>query len=298
MRKRLGLLYALAVMGAPAVVNADGAGLPVTRAGATAGEELLVNGDFEAEGQKGSDTEPVLGWLKPLGGPASKYDGRFQPPPGDLPDEPNGYNQETDNRGSVDARGEGPVTARIMQTVSVLPQRKLSLAGFMWANSAQVVVNHHVRILDGNENGDTLAEFVRESGSFVDWTAFSLVGTPTGPLATVDWGFVNTSSDWNDAAATHVDQMSLTQAKDPCHDPFADSDEDGDVDQEDFAVWQICVTQTGVAAGAPGDPADCVCLDVNDNGQINGADLAAFEVCASGPDVPADPCCDGGPGCP
>ncbi len=85
----------------------------------------------------------------------------------------------------------------------------------------------------------------------------------------------------------------------PCNlDLFADADEDGDVDQADFAMFQRCYTGDG--GGVPADPDYCQCFDRrnNDNtpgedNDVDGFDLGAFEDCASGPGVAADPACDG-----
>jgi hypothetical protein len=84
----------------------------------------------------------------------------------------------------------------------------------------------------------------------------------------------------------------------PCNTTlFADADKDGDVDQSDFAMFQQCLT--GEGGGIPAEPDYCGCFDRrnNDNspGQdndIDGFDLEAFEDCASGPGIPADPACD------
>ncbi len=75
-----------------------------------------------------------------------------------------------------------------------------------------------------------------------------------------------------------------------CHNPFADADGDGDVDQEDFGAWQACVS------GGGGPAADaCYCFDRDHDADVDGADLAAFLTCSSGPSLPADPGCDGAP---
>jgi len=86
----------------------------------------------------------------------------------------------------------------------------------------------------------------------------------------------------------------------PCHDPFADWDEDLDVDQNDFAVFQVCFTGSG-AGQVPTDPEYCVCFDQrNDDGQPGRDDdigpfgLGACEDCASGSDMSGDALCDGG----
>ena len=87
----------------------------------------------------------------------------------------------------------------------------------------------------------------------------------------------------------------------PCHSPFADVDDDGDVDHADFAVLQLCYTGPD-ATSVPTTPEYCACLDHADDdnnpvtppgadGNIDSFDLTAFERCASGPGVPADPNC-------
>jgi hypothetical protein len=76
-----------------------------------------------------------------------------------------------------------------------------------------------------------------------------------------------------------------------CHDPVFDADNDGDVDQEDFAVLQACITGTGISDF----PIKCSCFNeaTGDTPEVvNGADLYLFEQCASGPGIPVDPACD------
>jgi hypothetical protein len=82
------------------------------------------------------------------------------------------------------------------------------------------------------------------------------------------------------------------------HSPVFDVNDDGDVDQSDFAILQACITGTGDPAGLfPSLSEDCRCMDVSGaSGQPDDAlvqqDLVAFELCASGPGIPADPACD------
>lgn len=75
-------------------------------------------------------------------------------------------------------------------------------------------------------------------------------------------------------------------------DPFADADQDGDVDQADFAALQACYTGPGSFTL----PAECACFDrpepLEPDGDIDQADLYKFEDCASGPGIPANPACD------
>lgn len=86
-----------------------------------------------------------------------------------------------------------------------------------------------------------------------------------------------------------------------CNDPFADIDNDGDVDQSDFGRWQLCYTGAGQLWQDP----VCDCFDrddVNNNnqygrisdgdGDLDLDDFAAFQVCLSGPNVPAAKNCD------
>jgi hypothetical protein len=70
-------------------------------------------------------------------------------------------------------------------------------------------------------------------------------------------------------------------------DIFADADEDGDVDEDDFGAFQECLT--GQAGGIlPG----CQCADWDNDGDVDSEDYGAFEACASGPDVLANIACD------
>jgi hypothetical protein len=101
------------------------------------------------------------------------------------------------------------------------------------------------------------------------------------------------------------DDFVVTRCTDPgtdnllCdHDPYADVDEDGDVDADDFAFFQLCFT--GPTNPLPATPGSyCECLDVgadpknpvSDN-HIDTTDFTGFQSCASGPNVPADTSCD------
>lgn len=78
-----------------------------------------------------------------------------------------------------------------------------------------------------------------------------------------------------------------------CQDPFADVDDDTDVDQEDFGGYQVCFSGSGNLA-----PLGCECFDRPEPGfpqgdnDVDSYDRQAFEDCASGPAVPADQSCD------
>ena len=71
---------------------------------------------------------------------------------------------------------------------------------------------------------------------------------------------------------------------DCCPTPWADKDVDGDVDQTDFAAFQLCLGETAPFSAA------CVCFNEDDTGGsqdlIDGADFLKFKACTTGPDVP------------
>jgi len=69
------------------------------------------------------------------------------------------------------------------------------------------------------------------------------------------------------------------------NDPFADMDNDGDVDHNDFGLVQVCLSAAPVPRG-------CGFLDRDADQDVDGQDLLAFEACASGPGIPADKACD------
>ncbi len=71
-----------------------------------------------------------------------------------------------------------------------------------------------------------------------------------------------------------------------CHDPFADTDGDGDVDQSDFSVMQVCYS------GDEAYTSDCYCFDRNGTGTVNNLDFVAFQTCFTGAGIAADPQCD------
>jgi hypothetical protein len=74
-----------------------------------------------------------------------------------------------------------------------------------------------------------------------------------------------------------------------CNKPFSDDDRDGDVDMDDFARFQRCVS-IGQAGVTP--PLDCQCWDIDGNNSIDDDDFTrGFMICGTGPGVAADPLC-------
>ncbi len=69
-----------------------------------------------------------------------------------------------------------------------------------------------------------------------------------------------------------------------CNDALPmDPDNDGDVDQDDFAQFQACYSG---ADDYPENPANCHCFDAVENGKIDEVDLAEFVACVTGPGIP------------
>ncbi len=133
------------------------------------------------------------------------------------------------------------------------------------------------------------------SGSAVDGDEGPMPGAGSGSIVAA-LAFVDRSATVAALAIDSVDgAYRLFTAPNPtlilcCPDPFADADQDQDVDMADYAAWQRC--QTRDLFQYPIDE-DCTCFDRNSDGVINDDDLIRFIDCAVGPAVPADKGCDG-----
>lgn len=79
--------------------------------------------------------------------------------------------------------------------------------------------------------------------------------------------------------------MQIAGTSPVCPVPFADADTDGDVDHDDFAIFQQCYT-----GGNGGVPESCSCFDRVEGTSlgIDGEDFVAFKNCRTGPNVPFD----------
>jgi len=75
-----------------------------------------------------------------------------------------------------------------------------------------------------------------------------------------------------------------------CNTPFADVDGDKDVDQDDFAKFQVCITMPNDST-LSFDPINCNCFDRDGDKDVDHDDFVSFALCASGPGIEADPAC-------
>ncbi len=279
------------------------------------GVQLLFNGDFElGPGYLGGESHipPGDGWVMSADSDPIGSDGNPILPKYNNTSHAPGLPVAGDDWGSLDV-GEGfgahsdpPHYCRVVQTVTVVPNMTVSLTGHIAGGNNRIPpefpdegYDHQISILDGDETGSEMARFALRSHEIMPlgWTPFpTLTGMPTGNAVTIEWGWENgIIAGWN-VVGTHVDELLLIQT--PCNDPFADADNDGDVDQADFGSFQNCYT--GPGGGVPAEPEYCFCFDVEGPGgmpdaDVDQADLAAFEACASGPAIAADETCDDPP---
>lgn len=173
------------------------------------------------------------------------------------------------------------IDQKAWQTVAVTPGRLYRLSGWFAGGGPNTAI---LRMLDGDENAAAIDSTViydcSENCTGQDWGQAEVLGRPTGDYITIVWEMIDATAD----SATHADGLTLESA---CNDPAADFDNDGDVDQEDAAMLQLCFTGPS-GTMLPG----CECFDDDGNNLITTTDVSAFEECASGPNVPANPACD------
>lgn len=85
-----------------------------------------------------------------------------------------------------------------------------------------------------------------------------------------------------DSSGSATRPLAMTVGGVCCNNPPADFDGDGDVDQDDFGMWQLCVTDTN-----GGVPDGCGCMDLDKDGlDVDQADYTIFSRCAGGAFMP------------
>jgi hypothetical protein len=88
--------------------------------------------------------------------------------------------------------------------------------------------------------------------------------------------------------SSHAAQLALTQPICDCGPLGMDIDEDGDVDQEDFGIFQVCYDPLALELPAH---SPCQCFDLDYSGAVDLNDFGLLQRCLSGPGIPADPTC-------
>lgn len=246
----------------------------------------FINGDFELP-DPGQD--PCTGQIggMPTGWSTDAPSGLFRdgqaPNPNDCPSPAGGH------YGSMSESAGG--TFRSWQTVVVSPGQSYEFSGHFAAPSG---VGIFLRLLDGDETGTELAseQVTGSAGNWVEGSVQAVAGA--SGLMTVVWELQIPGGDpeVDPNVGGHADGLTFGSN---CFVPFADADGDGDVDQEDYGVWQLCFT--GTIGGIPDVPEYCTCFDREGDDDIDQTDFNAFQNCAntSGPEIPADPACGDAP---
>ena len=190
------------------------------------------------------------------------------------------------HKGSTSRRALRPKSLRILVVTARMRSELedlLLLALLRWAR-----VNDHtvtIKLLQGDVNGELVASTTVQSGlESYDWTYAEVEGKSFGTIITVVWEMTGTAGG---AHGSHADGLEFVMIAPGCPDPFADIDNDGDVDQEDFGHFQACLTGTSVAVTDP----DCQDASFDGDSDVDRNDFVIFQACMSGPDVPADPGC-------
>jgi hypothetical protein len=115
-------------------------------------------------------------------------------------------------------------------------------------------------------------------------------GAGTGGTYDIAFDWISGTNAGAFAPGEEVAVLGKSLIPQPCGNPFADADGDGDVDQVDFARFQTCFT--GDMIQGTFNKAECGCFDRDRNTLVDLSDLEKFERCASGPSIPADRTCD------
>jgi len=146
-----------------------------------------------------------------------------------------------------------------------------------------------------NSGGGTLNYAISDDAAWLDVSpesgtssgeadAISIVYNPTG-LAIGDHSATITVTDPNAVNSPRTLLVDLHVV--PTVAMRADSDGDGDVDQEDFGRFQVCFS----APGVPAVPADCGFADLDGDTWVDQVDCGLFLACVSGPGVAVEPDC-------
>lgn len=118
------------------------------------------------------------------------------------------------------------------------------------------------------------------SASGIDGFVFGAGSTPGQIDMAVDWLTATDAGAF--APGEEYDCLGRSLVVDACPMPFADADEDGDVDMDDFAAFQRCYTSSTPGAY---DAENCRCYDRDHDAAVDEFDFLEFAQCTSGPEV-------------
>lgn len=144
----------------------------------------------------------------------------------------------------------------------------------------QILLGRAAR-LDGSTSGGTPPFLVQWSpaDSLDDPQALDPVASPTTTTLYTLTVTDATNNAQNDSVLVTVAGTNIP----------GDLDEDGDVDQTDFGMFQACFTGPDIPQN---DPA-CMWTRLDDDDDVDADDVIIFINCSSGPGIPGDPGCAG-----
>lgn len=243
----------------------------------------LMNGEFELPAEPLScgppptiRTSPVVGWS--FSSQLIRDGNVHYPVPCPCPDSLGGH------YGSM-STGDG-IPQQAWQTLRVSRNGRYRFSGyFAGGGSAQV----SLKLIDGADpDGSPLAQtFVNLAGDTYSWRFAEVEASAPGELMTAVWEMASPSG----ICATHADGLVFESTR-QCNIPFADVEPDGDVDLDDFAFLQRCLTIGDLTRGLTGADEYCHCLDTHPlgapDGQITALEVLAFEQCSQGPGIAPD----------
>ena len=175
------------------------------------------------------------------------------------------------------------VVLRAFQTIKASIGQRVDASAYLYNKIADTSMSHPTRLilLDGDENGTELAS-VEVVSPMATWQQVQVSGTVFSGLATV---MVETIGSVG-RAVSHVDNVGIALVG-GCSPVEVDADNDSDVDQADFAAFQVCFAGEGVTT-LPDAPYSCRCFDHDRDLDVDLADYMAFERCSTGPGILLD----------
>ena len=155
-----------------------------------------------------------------------------------------------------------------------------------------------IRLIDGDNfggaliqetvipNTEYLGNMLVRSHDFAATVPEGYVYSSNPPVLTIEFRYYHAGSDegppeWGNIAGFHLDNV-RNRYQQCARSPWADADEDHDVDQVDFAAFSRCLT-----TGGGGIQSGCECFERTDDASIDMSDFVLFQFCANGPDIPA-----------